>query len=83
MAPKLKLYTITIPVPKKTNPFIGAEWGQSSRIALKHCLRKAFRCRGIHSFWIDDKEFDTHSTTYAYIVRTNKIDLFVKETPLK
>jgi hypothetical protein len=81
MAAKLKLYMVTIPVPKKPEPFIGAEWGPSAKIALKHCLRKAFKCRGIRSFWIDDKEFDTPSTTYAYIVRTKKIDFFTKESP--
>jgi len=80
----LKLYTITIPVPKKPAPFLACEWAQSSKVALKHGLKKAFRVRGIRSFYIDEKEFDTPSTTYAYIMKQNKLEEFVKESsPMK
>lgn len=78
----LKLYAITIPVPKKPAPFIAAEWAQNSKVALKHGLKKAFRVRGIKSFWIDEKEFDTPGTTYAYIIDNNKLSDFVKETSI-
>jgi hypothetical protein len=79
MTTKLKLYNIIIPIPGKTNPFFGAQWANNPKIALKHCLRKAFRVRGITAFFIDGKEFDAASTTYAYILKTNRIGEFVKD----
>ena len=80
MITKLKLYSLSIPIPNKTIPFIAAEWAPSPRVALKHSLRKAFRCRGIKSFWIDGKEFDTHVSAYTYIVKNNRIPEFIKES---